>query len=225
MVGINLFPRRVDLPVGPGTLFFSEGTVAKVAGYNTGPYATNTGTSAAGVLCATDGLGPCSGVLLGGEPPGAGDTSHAEGSSGIPEPKAKVRVFHVYNFNHQAPQQVSDAIGKLWSEGLVVKAALGGGLRGDELSRNMVGALKEVLRAHDVPVVHDTTLSREQCGGDTLLGGIVNANRVLFTDDARVVPTQLLIDEWLCADAELLPHVQVDPAVVPEEMKPARFLD
>lgn len=210
MTEITLFPPRVDLPIRPETLLFPEGSVAKVAGYNTGPFVTNTGTSAEGVLCATDGLGPCSAVLLGGEPPMAAGVSSPGDSPGIPKPKAKVRIFHVFNFNHQAPQQVSDAIVKLWSEGLVVKAAMRGGLRGDEASHNMVGAVKEVLHAHDVPLVFDDSLSRESCGGSTLLGGVVSVNRVLITDDVRVIPTEFLLDEYLCAYAEPLPDGQVE---------------
>jgi hypothetical protein len=187
MSGGSIRPSRATIPPpGPRTAVIEENAIAKLAGYSQGPFATTTGTSRKGMLCATDSMGVCSAVVLGGEP-------RVPAAAVVQEPKAKVRVFHAYPLNHQAPQQISDSIVKMWGQGLIVSAAMRGGLQGTApervASQHMVNTLKQTLQNHLVPIVYDDTLTRSTLAEatDKPIGGIIEGNRIRFVDEVRVI--------------------------------------
>jgi len=168
---------RAELPAGLFPLTCKAGQIAKVAGYNSnGPYATTTGTSQEGVLCATDLMSVCTAVVL------AGDAIN-------PDAKAKVRVFHVFPANFLAPQQVADAVSKFRDEGLLVSAAMRGGMKGIEEiegSEVMVNALKDALDQQGVLLL-DLAMTDDPFSCDPVpLGGVIRGNLVILTDDVRV---------------------------------------
>jgi len=171
---VSMTQPRAELPVGRFPAAFKAGQVAKVAGYNSsGPYATTTGTSREGVLCATDGMSVCAAVVLAADAVSPGD-------------KAKVRVFHVFPDNFQAPQQVADAISKLRGEGLMVSAAMRGGTKEIMASEVMVDALKDALDQQGVPLL-DLALADDPHSFDPApLGGVIRSNFAIVTDDVRV---------------------------------------
>jgi hypothetical protein len=197
MIPGGLAPGAIDdAPVGPHTWAFPRNAVVKVVGFNAdGPIGSNIGTSAEGVLCATDGMSVCCAVVLGGNPPSPPSDATAGAcldgmSTTSTDPAAKVRVFHAFPFNTDAPRQVSEAIVKMWNGGLEVSAAMRGGMRGEAEPEKMVRAMKRVLADHSVPLVCDRTLEIDKENWRNLgpLGGIVKGNRSHFVDDVRLLP-------------------------------------
>lgn len=172
------FPAPRRGPPGSNTLSVRAGQLAKVAGLSSeGSYATTTGTSRADVPCMTTGMGVCTAVVLAGNPEDAQSDA-----------RAKVRVFHVFPMNYQAPQQLMAAIGKLQAEGLAVTASMRGGMRNNVSSEAMVEALTETLEEQGVPLVLSQTMADlSHRDRDTApLGAVIKDNRAIFMDDLRV---------------------------------------
>ncbi|WP_146749329.1 XopAF/AvrXv3 family type III secretion system effector [Paracidovorax anthurii] len=113
-----------------------------------------TGTSQAGVLCLTDGLGPCVAVALAAE--------HSDG-------KAKARIFHIAPHNHLLP--VARYVKQMEKDGYEVRAALHGGDNDEPVSRRKADEVRALLRGLGVPVqIEDTGGGMD---GNGSLGAVV----------------------------------------------------
>jgi len=121
-----------------------EGDMAKIIGYNAEEYrvkgsdealgyAATTGTSRPNVLCITDGMGSCIGVAIIGEKDG----------------QAKVRLFHVFNYNNTAPDSIKAHIDDLKKNGMAVRIGISGGLKGDQDSEGMLGRIRNSISETD----------------------------------------------------------------------------
>jgi hypothetical protein len=146
----------------------------KVAGYNRGKHAATTGTSVVGRLVATDGMGFCIAVAIGGE--------KINPETGKAEPGGKIRIFHIYPHNDEFADDIEAYVKKLKSENLTAKAAICGG---NEYDTTLPKAIHGVFVKLEVPIEFDERGSLEDPG--TPLGGFVGEdNRVHFVTEILV---------------------------------------
>lgn len=96
----------------------------KVVGYSKGRHPATTGTSRVGRLCATDGMGFCMGVAIGGE--------KIDPVTKEVLPGAKVRIFHIYPHNDKHEDDLAAYVKKLRGEGLTPRFAMHGGTEYDK---------------------------------------------------------------------------------------------
>jgi hypothetical protein len=160
--------------MGPRQFVLSPNRDVKAVAYASlpGSRPATTGTSQPGVLCLTDGMGPCIAVAIGGEPGATRPGGHSE--------RARVRVFHVFPDNVDVTGAIGDYVRRLQGDGLTVRAALHGGEADLYKSRSTAAAIRSLFAEQGVRVEFDESCERRD-GLDTPLGAVVDeGNEVQF---------------------------------------------
>lgn len=147
--------RQTLLKSFPFRILLEAGFKIKPFGYNWRegdvqlPVASR-GTSEPNTVVATDALGPCLGVAVGGE----------NIQDGKLLPGAKTRVFHIYNHNEQPLEAIYECICTMQEQGLTVKVGMTGG-RGSKLGHFHADELRAMFSATEVEVMFDRTDNSE----------------------------------------------------------------